>query len=188
MPLVCRRFRALSLAPQLLRELAINMWTPTAAKLRSLQRWLTANAHHAASLTLSMDDNADAAAIKHCLAKSCAAAPLQQLTVTSRELPSLRWLRPVRSTLRTLELSFYCSSSFFIDVPLQQLSMLQCLKLTVRGYPDLGLEFEIGCSLPTSLTYLKLASHHGFLPAEVRRCSAAGVLDAVWMGVQCFPS
>ena len=154
--LVCERFRTLCLDPQLLRELDVDFKgaVPSLRQLRSLPTWLAANAHHATSLKLSVGNDAEAAAIKRCLATSCATAPLQQLTIRSPELPSFKWLLKVRSTLRTLEVDFYCSSSFFIDVPLQQLSKLQCLKLVMC--PEVELELASGCSLPTSLTHISI--------------------------------
>ena len=120
---VSKRFRALCVNPQLLRQLDVSPATASDASLRSLQKWLAANAQHATSLRLDTRTEANPDLVVRCLETCCGAAPLQQLTVDSAYLPSLSWLLQVRSTLHTLDLDVSCLTRPTIDVLLQRLSL-----------------------------------------------------------------
>ena len=163
MSLVSKRFRALCLAPQLIREVSLSLYHKhdVHATLRSLNHWLAFNAQHVhdmhLDITLPADRAVDSGLVVGCLATCCTAAPLKKLALsfrTQENPPTLAWLMTVRCTLADLYLSL--SNAVTIDTPLQQCTALTDLTLDCRD-----LEFSPGCRLPSSLTSLTLQSLQG---------------------------
>ena len=158
MSLVSKRFRALCLAPQLVKEVSLCLrWNLTApdASLRSLHCWMAANAQHLTSFTLALSDLiqvVDPILVMGCLATCCAMAPLEEMNLYFRRgqnPTSLAWLLSVRSTLTRLFVML--ESPLAIDAPLQQ-----CTALTRLTAFCPSLHFAPGCLLPSSLTHLVL--------------------------------
>ena len=179
MSLVSKRFRALCLAPQLTREVsfALNQQTDCASTQCSLQCWMAANAQHLAGFSMSIRTDVDLGLVTACLSACCAVAPLEELKLQlgdecTKPLSNLAWLLSARSTLRRLELdlssnnnwSFSSTRPLSINAPLQH-----CTSLTQLPVQCQALDFEFGCRMPTSLTYLRLRGHKDGLPSQVSK-------------------
>ena len=169
--LVSKRFHALCLAPQLVKEVSVDFRSEDTidARLRSLCTWLASNAPPIVKFSVYCHtDKAQHLLLMDCLTALCAAAPLQQLAVTyfsgnlSLPLSLAAWLQPVHATLRQLDLTPFSSARVVIGIPLQQFTALSRLAVHCGS-----LEFEPGCWLPSSLTYLSLTCLHDGLPSQV---------------------
>jgi len=172
--LVCKRFNALCLAPQLLRTVDVSPAQAAAVlpRLRALAAFLAAHGQHIQRLSVdvsmaSLIQRGEALAFLGAGLEACggAGSSLRQLDVACwGSLPTSDWL-PGLTALRHLELNAE-RDGLFLPASIDRLSLLE--EACLEGRP---LKWGAVQRLPPSLTSLALMDMHSTeLPTQASPC------------------
>lgn len=197
-PLVCRRWRRLCQAPELLRQLGIELdffdskRDSLLPSLRSLATWMGQAAGHVHSLSLELSilvpvpaaERAEVEALLASMVAVCGAGGLQRLRLaTISALRFSSWLGMARS-LCSLRLSGNTDDDdddgarSELTVPLHNLTSLERLSMHDLRFSGARQGMQ---SLPPSLTSLELTLMAPYLPSQV--CTRS----QPWHAMPCMP-